>query len=80
MQISELEQHEVQSCFEELLISQIGERVKEVKDYIEGDSMQKYAGLQLEGIIGGSSTSWRVEVDGVACILQQLEDFLQMFL
>ena len=57
MQISELEQHEVQSCFEELLISQIGERVKEVKDYIEGDSMQKYAGLQLEGIIGGSSTS-----------------------
>ena len=33
------------------------ERVKEVKDYIEGDSMQKYAGLQLEGIIGGSSTS-----------------------
>ena len=55
MQISELEQHEVQSCFEELLISQIGERVKEVKQYLEGDDMKKYEGLQLEGFVAGSS-------------------------
>jgi hypothetical protein len=57
MQVNAMEQHVTQSCFEEILTSQIAERVKEVKQYIEGDSMQKYAGLQLEGIIGGSSTS-----------------------
>ena len=56
MQVNAMEQHVTQSCFEEILTSQIAERVKEVKQYIEGDSMQKYAGLQLEGIIGGSST------------------------
>ena len=55
MQISALEQHEVQSCYEELLISQIGERVKEVKQYLEGDDMKKYEGLQLEGLVAGSS-------------------------
>jgi hypothetical protein len=27
----------------------------EIAAYIEGDSMQKYAGLPLEGIAGGSS-------------------------
>jgi hypothetical protein len=57
MQVNAMEQHVTQSCFEEILTSQIAERVKEVKQYIQGDSMQKYAGLQLEGIIGGSSTS-----------------------
>ena len=55
MQISELEQHAVQSCYEELLISQIEERVKEMKQYIQGADMKKYEGLQLEGLIGGSS-------------------------
>ena len=55
MKVSELEQHEVQSCFEELLISQIGERVKEVKQYLQGDDMKKYEGLQLEGFVAGSS-------------------------
>ena len=55
MNLSALEQHEIQSCFEELLISQIGERVKEVNQYLEGDDMKKYEGLQLEGFVAGSS-------------------------
>ena len=55
-QINALEQHEVQSCFEELLISQIAERAKEVKQHLQGDSVDKYEDLQLEGIIGGSSS------------------------
>lgn len=56
MQVSELEQHAAQSCFEEILTAQILERVKEMQQYLEGDSMKKYADLQLEGIIGGSSS------------------------
>ena len=55
MKVSELEQHEVQSCFEELLISQISERVKELKQYLEGADPKKYEDLDLEGIVGGSS-------------------------
>ena len=57
MKLNELQQHEAQSCFEEILITQIGERVKELMDHLEGDDLQKYAGLNLEGIIGSSSSS-----------------------
>ena len=55
MPFAELEQHVVQSSFEVTLVSQIQERAMEIAAYIEGDSMQKYAGLPLEGIAGGSS-------------------------
>jgi hypothetical protein len=55
MKISELDQLEVQSCFEELLFSQIAERMKELKQYLEGADPKKYEDLDLEGIVGGSS-------------------------
>ena len=55
MQINALENHVVQSSFEELLISQITERVKELKQYLQGDDMKKYEGLQLEGLVASSS-------------------------
>jgi hypothetical protein len=55
MPVSELEQNQVQNSFEEMLTAQLAERIKEVKQYIEGGSMKRYEGLQLEGIIGGSS-------------------------
>ena len=57
MKVSELEQHEVQSCFEELLISQISERVKEVQHFLEDADLKKYEGLEFEGIAGGSSSN-----------------------
>ena len=57
MQLSELEQHTAESCYEELLMSQIAERVKEVKKYLEGADMKKFEGLELEGILGGSSSA-----------------------
>ena len=55
MQINALENHVVQSSFEELLISQITERVKELKQYLQGADMKKYEGLQLEGLVASSS-------------------------
>lgn len=56
MEVQCMEQHEVQSCFEEIRLAQIKERLKEVKMLIAGDKMQKYEGLQLECILAGSST------------------------
>ena len=56
MELRELEQHEVQSIFEDILMAQIAERVKEVKQYIEIDGMQKYGGLQLESMFAASSS------------------------
>ena len=57
MKVSELDQHVVQSCFEELLFSQIAERVKEVQQYLEDADAKKYEGLEFEGIAGGSSSN-----------------------
>jgi len=37
-------------------MSQIAERVKEVKKYLEGADMKKFLGLELEGFLGGSSS------------------------
>ena len=56
MKVSELEQHTAECCYEELLMSQIAERVKEVKKYLEGSDMKKFQGLELEGIFGVSSS------------------------
>jgi hypothetical protein len=56
MKLSELEEHVAESCYEELLMSQIAERVKEVKKYLEGADMKKFQGLELEGFFGGSSS------------------------
>jgi hypothetical protein len=55
MQLSELEQHTAESCYEELLMSQIGERVNEVKKSLEVADMKNFQGLELEGFLGGSS-------------------------
>ena len=57
MKLAELDEHTAESCFEELLLSQIAERVKEVKKYLEGADMKKFEGLELEGILGGSSSA-----------------------
>ena len=56
MKLTELEQHTAESCYEELLMSQIAERVKEVKKYFEGADMKNLQGLELEGFLGGSSS------------------------
>ena len=57
MQLSELEEHTAASCYEEMLMSQIAERVKEVKKYLEGADMKKFAGLELDAFLGGSSSA-----------------------
>ena len=57
MAFNVLENHEVQSCFEEILISSIDETTKEVKQYLEGDVSLKFAGLKLDGLTGASSNS-----------------------
>jgi len=57
MEINLLEQHEVQSCVEEILISSIDETVKEVKQYLEGDVSLKFAGLNFEGLTAASSNA-----------------------
>jgi len=56
MKLSELEEHVAESCYEELLMSQIAERVKEVKKYLEGADMKKFTGLELECFCACSSS------------------------
>ena len=57
MELNLLEQHEVQSCMEEILVSSIDETVKEVKQYLEGDVSVKFAGLNFEGLTAASSNA-----------------------
>jgi len=57
MELNLLEQHEVQSCMEEILISSIDETVKEVRQYLEGDVSVKFAGLNFEGLTAASSNA-----------------------
>ena len=56
MKVSEFEQHTAESCYEELLMGQIAERVKEVKKYLEGADMKKFTGLELECFLACSSS------------------------
>ena len=57
MDFHALENHKVQSCFEEIPISSIDEKMKEVQQYLEGDVSLKFAGLKLEGLTGASSNA-----------------------
>jgi hypothetical protein len=57
MDFNALENHKAQSCFEEILISSIDEKMKEVKQYVEGDVSLKFAGLNLGGLTAASSDS-----------------------
>ena len=57
MELNVLENHQVQSCFEEILVSDIGEKMKEMKQYLEGDVSLKFAGLKLEGLTAASSNA-----------------------
>ena len=57
MQLSEFEEHKAGSCYEEMMMSQIAERVQEVKKYLEGSDLKKFKGLELDGFLGGSSNA-----------------------
>ena len=57
MELNALENHQAQGCFEEILVSDIAENMREMKQYLEGDVSLKFEGLKLEGLTAASSNA-----------------------